>query len=129
MIRGADDATVIGVSAAVVYDIISATNSSPQTTEVNAPHRAASLMKWVKLGLVQAAVFIGIMAYAEPKGKKWRPLLGGGLAGSLLWVQYLHARDKGLEKASKGAPVTEHLTGVGSGAGYGSGTGTFVRPR
>lgn len=109
MIRGGDDATVIGVSAAVVYDIISATNSSPQTTEVNAPHRAASLMKWVKLGLVQAGVFIGIMAFAEPPGKKWRPLFGGGLAGILLWFQYVHARDKGLEKAADGAPTTETI--------------------
>jgi hypothetical protein len=107
VIRGADDATVIGVSAAVVYDIISATNSSPQTTEINAPHRAESLMKWVKLGLVQAGVFIGIMTLAEPAGKKWRPLSGGGLAAVLLWFQYVYARNAGLAKVAGGAAVTE----------------------
>lgn len=110
MIRGTDDATVIGVSAAVVYDIISATNSSPQTTEVNAPHRAESLMKWVKVGLVQAGVFIGIMTFAEPTGKKWRPLFGGGLAAILLWFQYVHARNAGLAKAANGAPTTETIS-------------------
>ena len=117
MIRGADDATVIGVSAAVVYDIISATNSSPQTTEVNAPHRAESLMKWVKLGLVQSGVFIGIMALAEPPGKKWRPLFGGGLAAILLWFQYVHARNAGLAKAAAGAPSTEDVPGAARSAG------------
>jgi hypothetical protein len=104
VIRGADDATVIGVSAAVVYDIISATNSSPQTTEINAGARAETLMKWVKVGLAQAAAFIGIMVLAESPGKRWRPLTGGGLAGVLLWLQYVHARNAGVASA---APATE----------------------
>jgi hypothetical protein len=95
---------VIGVYAAVVYDVISATNSSPQTTEINAPARAKTLMKWVKIGLVQAALFVGIGIAAEPAGKKWRPILGGGLAMVLLWFQYVHARDAGL---SNGGPPTE----------------------
>lgn len=130
MLRGTDDATVIGVSAAVVYDIISATNSSPQTTEINAPHRAESLMKWVHIGLVQAGIFIGIMTLAEPSGKKWRPLSGGGLAGVLLYFQYIHAKSAGLRKAAAGAPTTEPLGGgpVG-GRRAPTSSGSFVRQR
>ena len=97
MARGENDAAVIGVSAAVMYDVISATNSSPQTTEINAKARASTLMKWVKLGIAQGSLFIIIMMLAEPPGKKWRPLVGGGLAGGLLWVQYVHAKNAGLE--------------------------------
>ena len=73
MARDQTDAAVIGISAAVVYDVISATNSSPQTTEINAAARAPTLMKWVNIGLAQGALFVVIMMLAEPPGKKWRP--------------------------------------------------------
>jgi len=104
MARGETDAAVIGISAAVVYDVISATNSSPQTTEINAKARAPTLMKWVNIGLAQGALFVVIMMMAEPPGKKWRPLVGGGLAGVLLWTQYVHAKNSGLKS---GGPPTE----------------------
>jgi hypothetical protein len=100
--RSDTDAAVIGVYAAVVYDVISATNSSPQTTEINAAARAETLMKWVNLGLAQAALFVSIGAIAEPPGKKWRPLIGGGLAMVLLYAQYVHARNAGLQSAAPG---------------------------
>lgn len=100
--RGDNDAAVIGVYAAVTYDVISATNSSPQTTEINAGARAGTLMKWVKVGLAQAALFVAIGMAAEPPGKKWRPLVGGGLAGVLLWFQYVHAMKSGLESCEPG---------------------------
>lgn len=101
MARSEADAAVIGISAAVVYDVISATNSSPQTTEINAAARADTLMKWVKIGLAQAILFVVIMMMAEPPGKKWRPLVGGGLAAVLLWGQYVHAKNSGLEKGGQ----------------------------
>jgi hypothetical protein len=104
MPRGEADAAVIGISAAVVYDVISATNSSPQTTEINAAARAPTLMKWVNIGLAQGALFVVIMMIAEPPGKKWRPVVGGGLAGVLLWTQYIHAKNAGLKSS---APPTE----------------------
>lgn len=109
MERSDADAAVIGVSAAVVYDVISATNSSPQTTEINAAARSETLMKWVKIGLAQAVLFVLIMMLAEPPGKRWRPLLGGGLAAILLWVQYVHAKNSGLEK---GGQPTEQYGGA-----------------
>lgn len=107
MARGETDAAVIGISAAVMYDVISATNSSPQTTEINARARADTLMKWVKLGVAQGALFVFIMMVAEPPGKKWRPFVGGGLAGVLLWCQYIHARNAGLQSS---APPTEQYS-------------------
>lgn len=102
MARSDTDATVIGVSAAVVYDVISATNSSPQTTEINAKSRAATLMKWVHIGLVQAGLFVLIMTIAEPRGKKWRPLLGGVLAMTLLYGQYVYAKACGVKSTEPG---------------------------
>ena len=102
MPRSENDATVIGVSAAVVYDVISATNSSPQTTEINAKRRASTLMKWVHIGLVQAAFFVGVMTLAEPPGKKWRPLTGGGIAMILLYFQYTYAKACGIRSQEHG---------------------------
>jgi len=106
MPRGDNDAAVIGISAAVVYDVISATNSSPQTTEINAAARAPTLMKWVNIGLAQGALFVAIMMLAEPPGKKWRPVAGGGTAGVLLWAQYVHAKNAGLK--NPGPPTEQY---------------------
>ena len=96
------DAGVVAIYAALTYDIISATNSSPQTTEINASKRADTLMKWVKIGLVQAALFAVIGMVIEQPGKRWRPLVGSGLAGGLLWFQYVHAREAGLASTEPG---------------------------
>ena len=105
---GNNVAITVAVYAALTYDIISATNSSPQTTELNASVRAETLMKWVKIGLLQAAAFglIGVML----DKRRWPPLVGAGLAGVLLWFQYVHARDSGL---SKGGAATEVPGGYG----------------
>lgn len=94
----------IAVYATLVYDVISATNSSPQTTEINAKTRAASLMKWVHLGLAQAAVFVLIGAYVEKRtgGDPLAPIIGGGLAGALLYGQYVHAKNAGLASSAPG---------------------------
>jgi hypothetical protein len=101
-------AVIVAIYAALTYDIISATNSSPQTTEINASVRAESLMKWVKLGLLQAGLFVGIGVVLDKQ--RWPPILGAGLAGSLLWVQYIHAKNCGLENPG---PSTEVPGGWG----------------
>lgn len=100
-------ALTMAVYAALTYDIISATNSSPQTTEINAGSRAVTLMKWVHIGLAQAALFGIIGVCLEMKaGRSGMPaLLGTGLAMGLLYGQYAHARAAGLKSA---APGTEH---------------------
>lgn len=99
-------AITFAVYAALIYDIIAAVNSSPQTTEINAASRAPTLMKWVKIGMAQAALFGAIGAYMEAKAGRsvWPPLAGAGLAAGLLWAQYVYARNCGLRS---GAPGTE----------------------
>lgn len=84
------------VSAGLVYEIIAAACSSPQTTEINAGRRAETLMKWVNIGLAQAAVFVVAAAAIDPKHRT-AIVVGGGLAGALMYGQYLHARRAGLE--------------------------------
>ena len=90
-----NSAVVFAVYAALVYDIIAAVNSSPQTTEINAAARADTLMKWVHLGLAQAGLFVVLGAFMS-RGKSWPPLLGGGLAGGVLYIQYCLAKKAGL---------------------------------
>jgi hypothetical protein len=106
LIGDGDAAVKVAVYAALTYDIISATNSSPQTTEINAAARADTLMKWVKIGLLQAAVFAGIGVVLDKQ--RWPAALGAGLAGGLLWIQYVHARDAGL--ASDEPPTESYGT-------------------
>jgi membrane protein required for beta-lactamase induction len=101
--NGGSDAVVVAVYAALTYDVISATNSSPQTTEINAQARAETLMKWVHIGLAQAAIF-AVIGVGLSKGKRWPPALGSGLAGIMLYAQYVHAKQSGLAKPG---PATE----------------------
>ena len=93
-------ALTVAVYAALTYDIISATNSSPQTTEINAGARADTLMKWVKLGLAQAALFVAVGVLLDKR--RWPPLVGGGVAGVMLYMQYIHAMNSGLESTEPG---------------------------
>jgi hypothetical protein len=97
------------VSAGVVYEIIAAACSSPQTTELNASQRADTLMKWVYLGIAQAAFFV-IVAAAIDREHRGSILLGGAIAAGLLYAQYHHARAAGL---ANGGPATEVLGGYG----------------
>ena len=91
------------VSAGIVYEIIAAACSSPQTTEINAATRADTLMKWVHIGLAQSAVFV-FAAAAMDKHNRVPIIAGGVTAGALMYAQYVHARKAGLES---GAPATE----------------------
>lgn len=95
VIRNGDKALKVAIYATLTYDIISATNSSPQTSEINAKKRAATLMKWVYIGLAQAVGF-GILG-AVMDDDTWPPILGVSLAGTILWIQYHHAIKAGLE--------------------------------
>ena len=92
------------VSAGVMYEIIAAACSSPQTTELNAEARADTLMKWVHLGVAQGLLFVGLAAMYDTRAAK--PIIAGGLlAAILLYVQYVHARNSGLKN---GGPPTEN---------------------
>ena len=97
-------ASTVAIFGALTYDIVAAACSSPQTTEINADTRADTLMKWVYLGLGQAALFAGIGMYLQAEEGKpvWPPLLGAGLAGGLMYASYVHARKAGLESSEPG---------------------------
>jgi len=97
------DGVAFLVSAGIVYEIIAAACSSPQTTEINAKSRSETLMKWVHLGLGQAAVFVALAAWIDAKHRK--PIVWGGvLAGVIMYASYVHANKAGL---ASGAPGTE----------------------
>lgn len=89
------------VSAGIVYEIIAAACSSPQTTEINATKRAETLMKWVYLGIGQAALFIVVAAYFD-RSHATAILMGGFLAAILMWAQYVHAKNAGLNNPKEG---------------------------
>jgi hypothetical protein len=89
------------VAAGIVYEIIAACCSSPQTTEINAGKRADTLMKWVNLGTIQAALFVALAACFDRKNAV--PIIAGGTLGaSLLYVQYVHAKEAGLNSDAEG---------------------------
>jgi hypothetical protein len=89
------------VSAGLVYEAIAAACSSPQTMEINAKARAGTLMKWVHLGVGQAALFVLLAAYVD-KRHRWAILGGGGLAAVLMYGQYVHAKQCGLRSCEPG---------------------------
>lgn len=89
------------VSAGIVYEIIAAACSSPQTTEINASSRAGTLMKWVHIGIGQAAIFVVIAAYLDRRHSA-EIICGGLLAATLMYAQYVHARNAGLRSGAAG---------------------------
>ena len=89
------------VSAGLVYEAIAAACSSPQTMEINAHARAGTLMKWVHLGVGQAAFFVILAAIWDPKHRA-AILTGGSLACALMYGQYVHAKTSGLRSAAPG---------------------------
>jgi hypothetical protein len=95
--------TAFLVSAGIVFEIIAAACSSPQTTEINASSRAETLMKWVNIGVGMAAVFVVIASIIDEPHRQ-EILAGGLLAAVLMYVSYVHAKEAGL---SSGKPGTE----------------------
>ena len=89
------------VSAGIVYEIIAAACSSPQTTEINAKSRSTTLMKWVHLGIVQATIFV-VAAAALDRRHRWQILSGGALALVLMYGSYWHANRAGLRSDAPG---------------------------
>jgi hypothetical protein len=94
------NAVTFMVSAGLVYEIIAAACSSPQTAEINARKRSATLMKWVKIGLLQAAFFVLIAAYLDDE--TWPSIVGGSLAAVIMWLSYVYANRSGLASDQPG---------------------------
>jgi hypothetical protein len=97
---GRSEGDTIALFGLVVYGVVAAACSSPQTAEINASKRSATLMKWVKLGLAQAAVFVAIGVWLDKK--RWPPLAGGALAAAMMWASYQHALESGLASTAPG---------------------------
>jgi preprotein translocase subunit SecY len=98
---GLGGGTAFLVSAGIVYEIIAAACSSPQTAEINASKRADTLMKWVWVGMAQAAVFVIIAAWIDRKHR--REIIAGGVtAAVLMYASYRHALSAGLRNAGPG---------------------------
>ena len=95
------DGVAFLVSAGIVYEIIAAACSSPQTTEINAQARSDTLMKWVYIGIGQAAIFIAIAAYCD-KQHRFAIASGGATAAALMFAQYTHAKRAGLKSNKPG---------------------------
>ena len=115
-IRGSSGVAFL-VAAGIVYEIIAAACSSPQTTEINAASRAGTLMKWVHLGIGQAAIFIAVAAWIDQEHRA-AIIAGGGTAGALMYVQYAHAKRAGLRSSAPGtedtaAPATRRMAWAG----------------
>ena len=69
--------------------------SSPQTAEINAGSRAATLMKWVNVGMTEGAGLIIIAALISPQ--VGFAFVAGGLAeGVITYLEYAHAKKAGL---------------------------------
>src|SRR5216683_7738800 len=88
--KGSDGIAFL-VSAGIMYEIIAAACSSPQTMEINAAARAGTLMKWVNIGVAQGALFIIIAAWIDAKHRA-AIIAGGTTAGVLMYWQYTHAK-------------------------------------
>ena len=89
------------VGAGLVYEIIAAACSSPQTAEINANSRADTLMKWVVVGMVQSAGFIAVAAMID-KGNAKPIIAGGAAAGLIMYGSYRHAMAAGLASTEPG---------------------------
>jgi hypothetical protein len=94
---GGMKAVAFGVAADLVYNIYSATNSSPQTTELFASDRSETLWKYVKLGGAQALVLVGIMAARGGVETGVWALAGGAMAALFMHLMYRHALSSGME--------------------------------
>lgn len=93
--NGTTAAILLGVWATFALDMFGSTNSSPQTTEINASRRADTLMKWVYIG---DAMAIGGGALASAMSKSLWPLVGTVGVSLLFTGLYIHAKNSGLEK-------------------------------
>jgi hypothetical protein len=109
-IRSATAAVSFGVYADLAYNLYSATNSSPQTTELFSSDRGETLWKYVVIGHVQAVV-LGV--FGSILDRSLWPLFGTLSIGSVMHYMYSHALKAGASQAppAGGTP----LPGMGSG--------------
>lgn len=96
LIRSTTAAVSFGVYADLAYNLYSATNSSPQTTELFAGERSETLWKYVQIGHVQA-IILGLFGSFLDRSA-W-PLIGTLSIGAVMHGMYRHALMAGRHKA------------------------------
>jgi len=92
--------------AMTMADIVAKACSSPQTTEINAGSRAGTLMKWVRVGLIEGGALVVVAAIISPE-VAGAFIAGAAAEGLITYAQYAHAKKAGLASAAAGAPATE----------------------
>jgi hypothetical protein len=85
-------AVAFGVYADLAYNAFSATNSSPQTTELFAADRETTLWKYVRMGDVQVVALGAFGAFLDRS--PW-PLIGVGSVAVVMHLMYRHALTAG----------------------------------
>lgn len=91
------------LGAASVAEFIAKDVSSPQTVHLNAQKRAETLMRWVHVGMLESAFFVGITAMLDRKHAA-AFIAGGALEMIVTECEYLYARNLGLQQ---GGATTE----------------------
>ena len=104
---GIGAAALFGIYADLAMNIASATNSSPQTTELFAGDRANTLWKWVKIGGVTAVGF-GIVG-AALTGSLW-PIIGVAAVVGVMFAMYKNALSAGQKAQGTGSSKTSNIT-------------------
>jgi hypothetical protein len=95
-IRAASAALSLGVYADLAFNLYSATNSSPQTSELFAGEREKTLWKYVKFGHGIALVFGAIGSFLD---RTLWPLIGTVSVGVVMHCMYRHALEAGKGQA------------------------------
>jgi hypothetical protein len=99
LIGGGLAALLFGAYADLAYNTYSATNSSPQTTELFAGDREETLWKYVRLGDLQVAGLSGfgflVLTASGQRGLRWWPIIGGGVVMVAMHAMYAHALKAG----------------------------------
>lgn len=85
--------------AELVYQLVGANLSSPQTAELNAAKRAPTIGKWVWMANAKAVFWIVGLCILD--GSLW-PAVGGGLAVTDMHFSYRHAISSGLASNQPG---------------------------
>lgn len=110
-VRAGTAAISFGIYADLAYNLYSATNSSPQTTELFAGERSKTLWKYVLIGHGQA---IGLGIFGSILDRSFWPLFGTLSIGAVMHGMYAHALKAGRSAArpSMAAPVTDNTPGI-----------------
>lgn len=100
------------LGAHTVAEFVAKDCSSPQTVHLN-PHRGPTLMQWVHVGLVEAAVMIAIAAAIDKKHAK-AFIAGAVIEAVITEGEYLYARKLSEKPTDLGPTEQLHMSPMGN---------------